>query len=776
MDFRLVEIALNYVIIKELKTGKTEKIEKYKKYGNWTLMEIITKDNEEPVAVFENHGDKKGSIVYMSEKAVICKLSKSLELTKMSKESSYWREKLKEVANNPRDFLAEKILAERKDPSYDVVAECFPPIGKPEDRYSGHEIITTFVGSQNCIDKPVIFYGGRSPTFSPIALAPEIGKIIENGQVQEGLVGGWLPVLRFVYPVEKKTFWELLIFGETKPASFWIQPVWYRLVKIMNGTLKRAEYCRSYLHTRNKAKGKVFYEELLKLREKLDNVLKPAMKINLPEARVSNFCRYSLIRAMITWIGDHPKYGVSDRSLFPYDGSEHDGFPDTFTSSTSCLLEWGLFEVAGKYLDNYLTEFVEEDGSIDYRGPETGQYGKMLSIFARYYEYTKDYTLLLKNIEKIRGIENLLLSLREKSKKLPPNDPAYGMISGWSEADSWPSERYNQPYFSNSTEACRGFYDLGNVWLKIGRELSKPELINRGKELVREAEELKRDILASVQKSTISKRDFTYIPPIAGVKKPYDEDIREDPHSPQQYATRAYCEMLESGILPTSVIDAIMKYNSTHGGSVLNIGSIGGGRRAECKVISTFLAHGYAYGLIQSDKIREFLLLYYALMAHCHTRGTWTAFEYQVINRAGKRTFSPYCLPAQLSIPILTKWMLVFEDPNLPVLRLGWAIPRIWLENNKRIVIQDAPTRWGKVSYEVTSRIDEGKIFAVIKIPQPNFDAEVILRLRTPHKRRIKEVFVNNKSWPEFDVDGEIIRLPADLQGQVPIEVKYEES
>ena len=47
------------------------------------------------------------------------------------------------------------------------------------------------------------------------------------------------------------------------------------------------------------------------------------------------------------------------------------------------------------------------------------------------------------------------------------------MIAGWSEADACldpDPPRYMQPYLSNSTEAARGFEDLGAVWEKVGAE------------------------------------------------------------------------------------------------------------------------------------------------------------------------------------------------------------------------------------------------------------------------------------------------------------------
>ena len=56
-------------------------------------------------------------------------------------------------------------------------------------------------------------------------------------------------------------------------------------------------------------------------------MLEPAMKIDLPDERVANMARFSLVRDMMTRVKDFPHYGAFDKDYF---GSEHEGFPDTF--------------------------------------------------------------------------------------------------------------------------------------------------------------------------------------------------------------------------------------------------------------------------------------------------------------------------------------------------------------------------------------------------------------------------------------------------------------
>ena len=71
--------------------------------------------------------------------------------------------------------------------------------------------------------------------------------------------------------------------------------------------------------------------------------------------------RFSYVREIMTRVGDFPKYGAVDKD---YAGSEHDGFPDTFTVGTTAMLEWGLLDRAGRYIDNYFGKLVRDDGSL----------------------------------------------------------------------------------------------------------------------------------------------------------------------------------------------------------------------------------------------------------------------------------------------------------------------------------------------------------------------------------------------------------------------------
>jgi hypothetical protein len=505
--------------------------------------------------------------------------------------------------------------------------------------------------------------------------------------VREGLVGGYLPILRFVYPESEGNWSEVIAFApfRTSNGNDHVQPVWYRIARIENHLLKWTRYIDSYhpFPPRTDYDPSIFYNDLWQLNSGWKEMLRHAMRIEVPDERVANMARFALVREMMTRVNDSPKYGAVDKD---YAGSEHDGFPDTFTVDTAAMLEWGLTDLAGRYIDNYFGKFVRDDGSLLYRGPETGQYGRMLTVAAQYVDNGGDPVVLLRNRRRIDGITKLLLGLRAKSKNLPNTDPAYGMIAGWSEADASldpdPS-RYMQPYFSNSTEAARGFKDIGKVWQAIGEKRKSAELVAWGKKLQLESEELLRDVDNSISRSILKVNDEDILPAIAGVKEPFHSAVSKDKSDPQFRSYRAYMEMMYSGNLTEDQVKMIVSYRSRHHDVILGMPTAYGFNTG---ILAGFLSYGYGYGLLQHDLIREALLTMYSDMAHQYTRGTWIAPETRSI--LPDEGAAPYCTPAQLVVALMTKWLLVFEDPQSETVWLGKGIPRKWLQDGKKSLSQ----------------------------------------------------------------------------------------
>ena len=755
LDKNTVEISDN---------GQTSSLHIGDRLGNWSLMAVVDSRESKPAfVVLEDFSQPTGHLIFVDTNGIRLDLPKSLEPTSQDPSKLYLGHTLDEVINSPNDLLADQILAKPGDPDYSDVASVFPPIRKIPT-YS-------FLGTNNTMDKVGFAYGGRSPNFDPAPYYAPISKIRDEDRVLDGLVGGSLPILRFVYPESPEMWTEMLAFAPLRMANGndRVQPVWYRLVHIEQGSVKWTHYIDSYhpFPPRTEYDPKIFYRDLAHLNEGWNKLLAPAMKIEVPDERVANMARFGLVRDLMTRVGDYPKYGAVDKD---YAGSEHDGFPDTFNVDTTAMLDWGMIDTAGRFIDNYFGKFVRDDGSLLYRGPETGQYGRMLTVLAQFANYGGDPAILLRHRKRIDGVTNLLLHLRDLARQFPADSPAYGMISGWSEADASldaDPPRYMQPYFSNSTEAARGFHDLGGVWVRIGKTTKNSELIAWGASLIRESGSLQYDIQSSITKSMLKLDGETILPSIAGVKEPFHIVVPRDPSDPQFRSYRAYTETLYSGILTKEQVESIVQYRARHHDSILGVPTAYGFKTG---AMAGFLAYGHGYGLIQNDMTRETILLLYSIMAHNYTRGTWLAPETRPTFDTSSA--APYCTPAQLVVAMMTKWLLVFEDPVSETLWLGKATPRAWLEDGKTISIAEAPTRWGRVGYSITSHLKQRNITATLHLSS-RFPATTTLRLRTPGNLQLKAVTVNGKPWTEFNADNETITIPPGTGGTLKVVAGY---
>jgi len=225
--FEVLKIGDESVTLKN-KAGRKTTLKINQEAESWSLMAIIER-NGEPIAVIENHREENGPILYITSKGTIACFSKSLEPTSVPEESCYLGRTLKDVLESDEDLLGEEILSREGDPSYEEIAPCLPPMQKMQvprpygavgPRKGLHrKSIVSFVGTRDCIDKPVIlegiytgkdnlYIGKFTKDFVPVSAVPEIGRLSPDEKIYEGIVGGWLPVLRYRFEN-----WEIIVFA-----------------------------------------------------------------------------------------------------------------------------------------------------------------------------------------------------------------------------------------------------------------------------------------------------------------------------------------------------------------------------------------------------------------------------------------------------------------------------------------------------------------------------------------------------------------------------------
>jgi hypothetical protein len=259
---------------------------------------------------------------------------------------------------------------------------------------------------------------------------------------------------------------------------------------------------------------------------------------------------------------------------------------------------------------------------------------------------------------------------------------------------------------------------------------------------MRRGRQLRTTLVDSMRQHLRRDLDPPYVPPMPGTKLPFREAMAAERPSPLQWPHRLYAELLQADVLPeelaTQTIDTLRQYGGTTIGVVANIGVASPGARS----ILGFISYGYAQMLLRLDRIEEYLLFLYAHRYHDHTRGSWTAGEVSGI-RGGTALF---CIPAQHTIPLLVRWMLVLEDSDDDRLYFGRAIPRAWLASGKPISIEQAPTRWGRVNFEVAPNLASKQLTARVELAaQGSAPAEIQVSLRVPKGSTVQRVTVNGR-------------------------------
>jgi hypothetical protein len=691
--------------------------------------------------VYEDLRTRDGALVFISSAGVTRLLSKSAEAS-MPEGTPYLGLALKDIATSSADLLADRLLRDG-DPDPEVVKLAAPPMASAE---KNPRTWTTFVGTKEAYDVTPVYRSGNTRTYHPIQYSPHVREALKKGQLYDGLIGGWMPAVRKVIPISETAYWEVVLFGEVAPnKNKYIVHTWHRTARIEDGKMAEVVYGHSYPAyppARVDPKSEDFYRALLEFADYWDQQLHEFAPASLPQSDWTDLAKHSFAKELMTRPGGlYPKYGAVDRD---YGGSEYDGFQDIFTSAIYTNMEWGRLETTRLFIDNYFTEYVDDKGMIDMRGPETAQFGMTLALLARYFHYTHDSALMLKHRKKIEATAKLLADMHDESLRLPQSDPAYGLIRGWSESDSCLGENpslFWQAYYANSAFAARGFKDIAQAWTDPSHANSASAMNTLAADWLKRSQVLKSQTIASIEKNIQADKTPPYIGLFPGTTLTFRESLEKEKPSPQAWPHRPYAELLQADILPPRLANLVIDCMRAHGATTLGVVANVGRPHDDGREILGFISYGYAQMLLRLDRIEEYLLFLYAHRYHAHTRGSWTAGEVSGITGDS----ALYCMPAQQTIPLLVRWMLVLEDSDDDVLYLAKGVPREWVGSGKEIGIEHAPTRWGRVSFHLNAKPDAKSIAGQVELTGTKLPREVHFKLRLPSNTPLQSVSVNGK-------------------------------
>ncbi len=690
--------------------------------------------------VYEDLRTREAAITFMSSAGARV-LTKSAEASFAEEATPYLGLSLKDIGMSPRDLLADRLLDGGGDPDPDRVKSAAPPLGSVQSTGPSWRLPwDTFVGTKECFDTMPVFPSGSTRTYHPVQYFPDDNQKASQKRF-DGLVGGWMPAVRKILSPSMAAYDEVIVFGDVEARDKFIVQTWHRTARVEDGKMVKAVYGNSYPAfppARIDPQPEKFYRALLRFVVYWENLLREFVPASVPQNVWIDISKHAFAKEiMVRPGGVYPKYGAVDRDYY---GSEYDGFQDIFTSSVYTNLEWGRFETARAVINNYFTDFVDPTGMINMRGPETAQFGMTLSLLARYFNYTSDRELLVRHRAKIEATVSLLCEMHEESLRLRQTDPGYGLIHGWSESDSclMPKPQiWWLPYYANNAFAARGLRDLSRVWKLIAGQSAQAGKQAAGWES--RSKVLQDAVVASIGKNL--RRDMTppYIGTYAGATGTFWESMQKEHPSPQQWPHRPYAELLQADMLPAEMTNQIIDCVRAYGGTTLGVLANVEPPHAEGRDILGFISYGYAQALLRLDRIEEFLLFLYSHRYHDHTRGSWTAGEVAGID--GDNAL--FCIPAQLTIPILVRWMLVFEDSDEDRLYFGKGLPHEWVISGKEIKIDRAPTRFGRVGLKMASNLSEGQVKASVSVENPGSPKEVQLKIRLPKRYTLHSANVN---------------------------------
>lgn len=695
----------------------------------WELVAVIA--GPEPLAVLERDFSHWGLLAYVGTKGPSATLRKAVgKLGRFEPAKVPQLEHVDTILKSNADILGNRVLAHGDDPSYEGVVRLLPPLQS-----------YTLLGTTTSREKIIAWPDGR---LGAGVLHRELEKVLfdpasmltgahgPSTATKQGLIGNYLPVIDYAFSRGgSKTGWEEMAFASGKEQ---LQT---------HVCLRMGDGQRIYWRLPAQAPlkdGAEFYQALLNVQQEWERFFAGGMQLTLPEDRVADASKAAIMRALISQVGVHPKYGVG-----AYSADLHDSFPPTTIHLNECLLDWGFPDEVKARLSYYLSHFVKRDGAFDYYGPALSEYGQMLALAARYVRITGDMGWLREYLPALqRIIDSLTVQIEAARKQNPPDAEDYGLLWGSAEADTRGDKQF---YFSGNLWCWRGLVELGELLDETGKRQLDPRLGQLAQHLLGEAKTFRSDVLAALNRSLLANAGAPFLPPIAGMQKPFAQMTEARLSNYTNY--RYWPEMLSAGMLAPNMRDAIISFRTSHGGE------LAGTTRFE-EVMDDWPYTHYAWGLLEAGEIRHYLLGFYGHLALHETPGTFTAFESVQIKGDDLRSPSAdFCVPAQLVTPQMLRWMIAWEPWDKQELWLAPAVPERWLMEG--FSARGISTRCGKVDLNVAPA--GNGLTAQIQLTSPHPELKVLLRLRNIQTGAAPRITVEGTNEWKWDVDRGAVEL-----------------
>lgn len=648
-------------------------------------------------------------------------------------------------------------LARKGDVSYERISRYYPPMKYPKEAVGVPEHPVDI-----CVD-----YLGRlqlnynTPLIARLEIGdPPIPFGDEKTPITRKLLDGWIPAV-ILTTEHGGVRYELTVFGWSEGFSPDAPLFAYvrlrargsklpgKVTLVSDSTGRRTEFpmtggesCISMPFPSADAPVPITSDEygrtLKQYADSWRKVLAQGERIEVPEKRVNDaykaWLAYSLLD--VDKVNGYPE---------PRDGT---GFYEEiygYSAALYCIMldMYGMHDQAERYLDTLL-HFQQPDGlyTQNFGLPDTG--GLLLAL-AEHYNYTDDKVWLQRVSDNIVRAGEWLIRRRNDA---PKTGVTRGLIKFRAYCD------YAEPVYDYYSDS---YCAVGLA--KAAVALDALGMTDQARKFGDEAVRYRADIMASMERAVIEKDGMKMLP----LEPETHRLLKDSRYTGGDYYGLVASSMLENELIPADdrrawwVTDLMEQRNGLIAGL--------------CKFQSGGIDHAYTYGYLltqlKRNDARKVILGFYGMLAYGMTRETYSGVECTGIVTGNNYWTLPHLYSNTQQLKLL-RMMLLREDEDS--LLIGDAIPRAWLEDGKVVQVEETPTRFGEVSFEIVSQSHSGLIEIRLTPPQLRPPDRVRIRLRHPDDLPIRSVTVNGRAHQRFARD--YVEMPR-LTGPVEVRVQY---
>ena len=483
-------------------------------------------------------------------------------------------------------------------------------------------------------------------------------------------------------------------------------------------------------------------------------VLAPAMQIEVPDSFVANLIRSSQVRCLIAARNEE-----GGRRIAPWIAAMSYGPLESEAHAVVRGMDFlGHDEFARRGLEFFIHRY-NTNGFLT-TGYTTFGTGWHLWTLGEHVRLDQDLEWFRRVAPEVIRVGRWIIAQTHKTRRASASGQKvaeYGLMPPGVLAD-WGAFAY---HFCMSAYYCAALREVGNALSLIGDA--------EGQAFVRAAVELSDDLVRAYQHTqelspVLPLRNGSWVP--AYPSQVHSPGKLGD-FFPGQDAGRSWCYDVELGahqLVPAGIL-------SPHGREVTSM--------LDHMEDAQFLADGWfdypatasqqdwfnlgGFSKVQPyytrnaeiaalrDDVKPFVRSYFNTIAAMVNPEILTFWEHFHHSGAWDKTHETGYFLQQ------TRFMLVMEHGE--ALWLAPLITGNWLKHGLTVAVTNAPSRFGRVGYRITSHVREGHIDASIEPPRSQPPREIVLRLRHPDGKPLRTVTVNGVIHSDFDRAQSTVRL-----------------